>query len=183
MKITQISLNNAFVIKPEKFTDERGFFTRIFCEKELQEILDGKRIVQVNHSLTRRKGTLRGMHFQYPPKAEVKIVKCLRGCVFDVIVDLRWHSSSFLKWYGKVLSAENMKMMFVPECFAHGFQTLEEDCELLYFHTDFYSSKFEGAIRYNDPIVGIQWPLDIAEISERDKNHPLLPKNYQGIQI
>ena len=183
MKIKQTPLQNAFVIEPEPFRDDRGLFARVFCQQELQHILHNKNIVQINHSLTRQKGAIRGMHFQYPPKEEIKMVKCLRGLVFDVIIDLRKGSPTFLKWYGEVLSAENMKMMYIPEGFAHGFQTLEENCELLYLHTEFYSPEHESGVRYNDPKVGIKWPLEATDISERDKNHPLLAEDFSGIEI
>ena len=183
MQVIQTSLNNAFVIKPEAFNDKRGIFTRIFCEKELQKILDGKKIVQINHSLTKRKGTLRGMHFQHPPKAEIKLVRCLRGRVFDVLVDLRKYSTTFLKWYGTILSRENMKMINIPVGFAHGFQTLEQNCEMLYLHTEFYSPLHEGGIRYDDLAIGIKWPLEITEVSEKDRNYPLLTPEFSGIVV
>ena len=158
----------AFVIEPEPFTDDRGIFARVFCQHELQNILHGKNIEQINHSLSRQKGAFRGMHFQYPSMAEIKMVKCLRGCVFDVMIDLRQGSSTFLKWHGEILSAENMKMLYIPEGFAHGFQTLEENCEIIYLHTDFYSPEHEGSVRYDDPKIGIKWPLGITDVSERD---------------
>ena len=183
MKIKQTSLQDAFVIEPEPFTDDRGIFARVFCQHELQNILHDKNIVQINHSLTRQKGALRGMHFQYPPKSEIKMVKCLRGSVFDVMIDLRRDSSTLLKWHGEVLSSKNMKMMYIPEGFAHGFQTLEENCELLYLHTEFYSPEHEGAVRYNDPKVGIKWPLEVRDISERDRTYPLLDGDFEGIVL
>ena len=121
------------------------------------------------------------MHFQYPPKAEVKLVRCLRGSIFDVIVDLRRDSKTFLQWYGKKLSGENMMMLYVPEGCAHGFQTLEDNCEMLYLHTEFYSPSHEGGLRYNDPKIGIQWPLEVTEISRRDESYPLLPPDFAGV--
>jgi len=181
MRTNKLPLEGAFVIEPEPFADDRGVFARVFCKQELQNILNGKNIVQINHSLTKQKGAIRGMHFQRPPKAEIKMVKCLRGSVFDVMIDLRQGSSTFLKWHGEVLSAENMKMMYVPEGFAHGFQTLEENSELLYFHTEFYSPEHEGRVRYNDPMINISWPLEITDVSERDQNHQLLSRDFKGI--
>jgi dTDP-4-dehydrorhamnose 3,5-epimerase len=174
IKIKQTPLQDAFVIEPESFTDDRGIFARVFCKKELQSILYGKNIVQVNHSMTRQKGAIRGVHFQRPPKAEIKIVKCLRGSVFDVIIDLRKLSSTFGKWHGEILSSENMKMMHIPEGFAHGFQTLEQNAELLYLHTEFYSSEYEGGVKFDDPELAIDWPLPTAVISERDLSLPLV---------
>ena len=178
MRINKLVLEGAFVIEPEPSTDDRGLFARIFCKEELQSILHGKSIVQVNHSMTRHKGAIRGMHFQRPPTAEIKMVKCLRGSVFDVMIDLRSDSSTFLNWHGEKLSAENMKMMYIPEGFAHGFQTLEQNSELLYLHTEFYSPEHEGGVRYNDPKIGIKWPLEATDISERDRNHPLLAEDF-----
>ena len=183
MKIIKLSLKNAYVLEPEPFSDHRGKFVRIYCYKELQHIGHSKPIVQINHSLSRQKGAIRGMHFQYPPKAEIKMVKCLRGSVFDVLIDLRRDSSTFLKWHGEVLSAENMKVMYIPEGFAHGFQTLEENCELLYLHTEVYSHEHEGGVRYNDPAINISWPLEVADISERDQAHSLLSHNFEGVVL
>ena len=183
MKIKQTPLQNAFVIEPEPFRDDRGLFARVFCRQELRNILHNKNIVQINHSLTRQKGALRGMHFQYPPKSEIKMVKCLRGSVFDVMIDLRQDSSTFLKWHGEVISEENLKMMYIPEGFAHGFQTLEENCELIYLHTEFYSHEHEGGVRHDDPKVGISWPLEATDVSERDKNHPLLSNVFAGLDF
>ena len=183
MKIKQTPLQNAFVIEPEPFTDDRGLFARVFCKQELQSILHGKNIVQVNHSMTRQKGAIRGMHFQRPPMAEIKMVKCLSGSVFDVMIDLRSDSSTFLNWYGEKLSAENMKMMYIPEGFAHGFQTLEENSELLYLHTEFYCPEHEGGVRYNDPLINISWPIEVADISKKDKNYSLLSKDFEGLLL
>ena len=182
MKIKQTPLQDAFIIEPEPLFDNRGMFSRVFCQHELQNILRGKNVVQINHSLTRQKGAIRGMHFQHSPKAEIKMVKYLRGSVFDVIIDLRRNSPTLLQWHGETLTAENMKMMYIPEGFAHGFQTLEENCELLYFHTEFYSPEYEGGVRYNDPKIGINWPLEVTELSVKDKKYPLLTQDFRGIQ-
>jgi dTDP-4-dehydrorhamnose 3,5-epimerase len=174
MKIKPAPLQDAFIIEPEPFKDDRGLFARVFCQNELEDILNGKSIVQINHSMTRQKGAIRGMHFQRPPKAEIKMVKCLHGSVFDVMIDVRQGSSTFLKWSGEILSAEG---------FAHGFQTVEEDCELLYFHTEFYSPEHEGGVRYNEPLLNISWPLEVTDISTRDQSHPLLSKDFEGIVL
>jgi len=183
MKFHRTPLKNAYIIEPEPFADHRGKFSRIFCQNELKQIGLEKQIVQVNHSLTVQKGAIRGMHCQRPPKAEIKMVRCISGAVFDVIADLRKGSETFLKWHGEVLSSENMKMMYVPEGFAHGFQTLEENSELLYFHTEFYSPEHEGGIRYNDPAINISWHLEVKDVSERDQNHPLLSQDVKGIVL
>jgi dTDP-4-dehydrorhamnose 3,5-epimerase len=181
MKLIESSLKDAYIIEPEPCQDHRGMFTRIFCEKELQKIGHEKRIVQINHSLTRRKGALRGIHYQRPPKGETKIITCLRGSVFDVMVDLREGSSTLFKWQGEILSEKNQKIIYVPEGFAHGFQTMEEECELLYLHTEFYSPEFEGGVRWDDPVVKVAWPLPIKEISERDRSFPLLSSDFKGL--
>lgn len=183
MKILPNPLRDAFVIEAEPHVDDRGKFVRLFCQEELKEICHDKNIVQINHSLSRKKGAIRGMHFQYPPRAEVKIVRCISGSVFDVIVDLRHNSATFLQWYGEVLSNENQKMMYIPEGFAHGFQTLEENVELLYLHTEFYSPEHEGGVRYDDPKINISWPLEITDISKKDELHSLLAEDYKGIYL
>jgi dTDP-4-dehydrorhamnose 3,5-epimerase len=183
MKIFRTPLQDAFVLEPEPFVDDRGKFSRIFCQQELRQIGHEKPIVQVNHSITRRKGAVRGMHFQFPPKAEIKIVKCLRGSVFDVIIDLRRDSPTFLQWYGEILSAENLKMIYIPEGFAHGFQTLEDNSELLYLHTEFYSPEYEEGVRYDDPRINISWMVEVTDISSRDQSHPLLSGDFEGITL
>jgi dTDP-4-dehydrorhamnose 3,5-epimerase len=183
MIFIETSLKNAYVIELEPFEDERGIFSRLFCKQEFKRIGHLKDIVQINHSLTTHAGALRGMHFQRPPHAEIKIIRCIRGKVFDVIIDVRKGSSTFLHWYGETLTPANKRMMYVPEGFAHGFQTLEPDSELLYFHTEYYHPEFEGGIRFDDPKVGIRWPLKITEISERDQNHPLINKSFDGLKM
>jgi dTDP-4-dehydrorhamnose 3,5-epimerase len=183
MKISPTKLADAFVIETEVFRDKRGNFARLFCKEELMDIYKNRSIVQINYSLTREKGALRGMHFQNPPNSGAKMVRCIKGSVFDVIIDLRANSRSFLKWHGEVLSADNMKMLYIPEGFAHGFQTLETNCEMLYLHSEFYSPSHEGGVHYNDPAVNVQWPLEVTEISEKDCNYPLIISNYSGIDI
>lgn len=183
MKFNQIALQDALIIESEPYKDYRGAFSRLFCARELEQIGHRKSIVQINHSLTRKTGTVRGMHFQYPPFAEIKIVKCLGGSVFDVVIDLRRHSPTFLKWHGEILSADNMKMMYVPEGFAHGFQTLEDYSELLYLHTEFYSPEHEDALRFDDPVIGIKWPVQITETSKRDRDHLYLDDSFEGVDL
>lgn len=181
MKFIKTKLKDLYIIEPEPFEDDRGRFYRMLCKNELKQIGHTKEIVQINHSLTTQKGVIRGMHFQYPPKAEIKLVKCINGKVFDVAIDLRKNSPTFLQWHGEIISAKNLKIMYIPEGFAHGFQTLEENSELLYFHTEFYSSEHEGGVRYDDPLIDIEWPLEVSDLSERDKNHKLLNENFEGI--
>jgi len=155
--------------------DERGYLERLFCEQDLAAFLPpGKRIVQINRTLTRTPGTVRGMHFQRPPHAEVKIVTCLRGAIFDVAVDLRSDSPTRLEWHGIILSADCHDALVIPEGFAHGFQTLAADTELLYFHTAAWAAEAEAALNPLDPVLGIRWPRPIADLSERDRGHPFL---------
>ena len=183
MKIIALPFKGAYIITTTPFKDLRGQFTRIFCKRDFRDIKHNMDIAQINHSITFSKGAVRGMHFQYPPKAEAKIIKCLRGSVFDVIIDLRYNLSTFLKWHGEILSAKNMKMVFMPEGFAHGFQVLEEDSELLYLHTEFYNPEYEGGIRFDDPRINISWPLKVGEISRKDRSYPLLDNQFSGIRF
>jgi dTDP-4-dehydrorhamnose 3,5-epimerase len=171
------------VIRRRPYEDARGSFARLFCAEEFREIGLSKPIAQVNHSVTRQKGALRGLHFQHAPHAETKIVSCLKGKVFDVAVDLRPDSPTFLHWHGEVVSAGNRQALFIPEGFAHGFQTLEEDSELLYFHTDYYVPAAEGALNVADPRLGIAWPLPITELSERDRAHPFIGPEFAGVSL
>lgn len=163
--------------------DSRGYLERMFCTEELQSLLSGKQIVQINHTLTANRGTVRGMHFQHPPRAETKFVSCLRGEVFDVAVDLRQNSPTFLRWHAEVLSADNHKTLVIPEGCAHGFQTLTDDCEMLYFHTASYHAEAEGGLSPTDPRLDIRWPLPVNALSPRDAGHPLLNDDFAGIAI
>lgn len=181
MKFVPLPLQGAYCIELSPHRDERGEFTRLFCARELEEIGHTKKIVQINHSMNRTKGTIRGLHFQFPPSPEIKIVTCMSGRVFDVIVDIRKNSPTFLSWYGQELSQATRRMLYIPAGFAHGFQTLEESTELLYLHTEFFSSSNEGGLRYDDERVGIQWPLEATEVSARDRSLHKLTEEFKGI--
>ena len=181
MKFTSTILAGAFVVEMEPREDERGWFARSFCKNEFEQIGHTQEWVQMNHSVSNEKGTLRGLHFQLPPYRETKMVRCIRGVVLDVIVDLRRDSPSFLSYFAQELSAENRKMLYIPEGFAHGFQTLTDNAELIYLHTEFYRPNAEGGLRYDDPALGIHWPLTVAIVSERDSKHPFIDKNFKGI--
>lgn len=183
MKFIETPLKGAYVIELAPFVDHRGVFARIFCKKEFLSINHTKDIVQINYSLSRMKGSVRGMHYQLPPMAEIKAIRCIRGSVFDVIVDVRKGSPTFLKWFGVVLSDKNMKMTYVPEGFAHGVQALEDNSELMYFSTQYYSRENEREINPADPSVNIKWPLAITDISEKDKNWPHIDAKFKGIDI
>jgi len=181
MTFTPTPLPGSYVIEPSPFKDERGWFARVYCKKEFAAIGHNKEWVQLNHSVTYAKGALRGMHYQLPPFKEIKMVRCIAGAVFDVIVDIRKGSPGFLQWYGVELSAQNRKMLYIPEGFAHGFQALTENCELLYHHSEYYTPAAEAGIRYNDPLLNIRWPLPVTDISVRDTQHPLLDNQFNGI--
>lgn len=181
MKFIKTKIEDLFITKPDLFEDERGQFYRVFCKKDFKEINLEKDIVQINFSLSKHKGTIRGLHYQCPPKMELKMVKCIKGSVFDIALDLRKNSKTFLKWHGEILSSDNIKMFYIPEGFAHGFQTLEDDSELLYFHTEYYSPEYEAGLRYDDPVYNIKWPLEPTQISKRDNSFDYINKDFEGI--
>lgn len=184
MRFDETPLIGSYIVYLEPFSDNRGWFTRTFCKKEFEQIGHTQEWVQHNHSFTRMKGAIRGMHFQYPPHSEIKMVRCISGTIFDVIVDIRKGSPSFLHWFGVELSAENKKMLYIPKGFAHGFQTLTDNCEILYHHTDFYEKDFEGALNFNDPTLDIKWKLDPTDVSTRDKSHLYLNNtSFEGINL
>ena len=170
MIFQETALAGAYLIDLEKRGDERGFFARVFCEKEFSAHGLVTRFVQVNNSLSADRGTLRGMHYQLAPNAETKLVRCIRGALWDVILDLRPGSPSFGKSVGVELSAENRRMIYVPKGFAHGFVTLQTDTEAFYFADEFYAPDCERGVRWNDPRFGIEWPIEPAVISDKDRN-------------
>ena len=181
MTFSQTPLEGSYVIKLSPRGDERGWFARTYCENEFREIGHDAHWVQMNHSYTAKKGTVRGMHFQVPPYKEIKMVRCVRGKVYDVIVDIRKDSRTFLQWFGVELSPAEMNMIYIPQGFAHGFQTLEDDSELIYQHSAFYTPGAEDGIMYNDPAVDIKWPLEVTSVSERDTSHPIVTEKFKGI--
>lgn len=181
--IHKTKLNGGFILERLPHLDTRGFFERMFCQNDLDVVLNGKKIVQINHTLTSLKGSLRGMHFQHSPHAETKIVSCLKGEIFDVMIDLRKGSETFLHWHGEILSEKNFKSAFIPEGFAHGFQTLSNDCELLYFHTSAYNPESEDGVNPFDSRVKINWPLKPTNISDKDLNRTHLTEEFQGILV
>ncbi len=183
MNFNSLPLQDAYIIEPNPYEDHRGKFSRLFCQEELKKINHIKPIAQINYSINKQKGTVRGMHYQKPPKAEIKMVQCLKGEVFDVIVDLRKESPTFLKWHGEILSPKNAKIMYIPEGFAHGFQVLESDSVLLYFHTEFYSPLHEAGIKYNDPKININWLLEPVNISKKDQCYQLITSEFKGVVI
>jgi dTDP-4-dehydrorhamnose 3,5-epimerase len=171
------------LIKRKPFGDERGFLQRLFCQESLDRLLGGKTIQQINHTLTRKSGAVRGMHFQHQPHAEIKIVTCLKGKVWDVAVDLRKGSPTFLQYHAVTLSEDVPQSYLIPEGFAHGFQALTPDCELIYFHSADFNAAAEGGLNALDPRLGIQWPFAISERSKRDEQHTILTANFVGIEV
>lgn len=181
MNILPTALVDLKVVETTPHIDLRGAFARFYCEEEVADLVGARRIVQINHSRTASVGAVRGLHFQYPPYAEMKLVRCLKGRVWDVAVDLRLKSPTFLRWHAEELTPTNTRMMVIPEGFAHGFQVLEADSELLYLHTAFYNPAAEGGLRHDDLKLGITWPLAVADVSPRDASHPYLETDFQGI--
>jgi dTDP-4-dehydrorhamnose 3,5-epimerase len=172
MIFSETKLKGAYTLELKKIEDERGFFARSWCQKEMEEHGLTAQVVQTNVSFNPEKGTLRGMHYQVAPYEESKLVRCTRGAIFDVIIDLRPDSPTYKQWYGAELTADNYKMMFVPEGFAHGYLTLEDNSEVTYQVSQFYAPGAEQGIRWDDPAFSIEWPITPQLISEKDKAHP-----------
>jgi dTDP-4-dehydrorhamnose 3,5-epimerase len=183
MQSNSLPIQGAFEILISPISDVRGSFVRLFDESEARVVGLTKRLVQVNHSMNKKKFTIRGMHFQKKPFSEIKIIYCLKGRVFDVMVDLRKGSTSFLHWHAIELAPEKSNMIIIPEGCAHGFQTLEDDTELLYFHSEAYRPEAEGAIKYDEQMVGVQWPSPPEIISEKDKSYPYLKPGFSGFEF
>jgi dTDP-4-dehydrorhamnose 3,5-epimerase len=183
MIFNETLIPGAYTIDVGPFVDDRGWFARVYCKNEFEKINHNEEWVQMNHSFTKEVGSLRGMHFQYPPYAETKMVRCIAGKVYDVIVDLRENSPAFLKWTGVELSAENKRTIFIPKGVAHGFQVLSENSELLYSHSAMYVKESEGAVFYNDPLINIKWPLPVTNVSDKDRGYGMLNKEFKGIKI
>jgi len=183
MKFNETKIKGLYVAELEPFSDDRGFFTRAYCKKELEKINIEKEIKQINHSSTLIVGSIRGMHYQNPPYAEIKMVRCIAGEVFDVVVDLRKGSDTFLQWHGEYLNSKNFRMMVIPEGFAHGFQVIKPNSELLYFHTESYTQKSESGVLFNDEKIGIEWPLQVTDLSDRDLKHKLITREFKGLNV
>ena len=181
MKFIPTALEGAYIIELSPFQDERGLFARTYCKNEFRSIGHEKDFVQINHSRTNPQWAIRGMHFQVPPSSEIKLIRCIRGSIYDVIVDLRKGSPSYLQHIGVELSEENMKMIYVPEGFAHGFQTLTERVEMIYHHTEFYTPEHERGLKYDDPTLNITWKMPPSLVSGRDQQHPMIDEQFEGI--
>ena len=172
MIFTETALKGAFIIEPEQLSDERGFFARSWCQREFEARRLSTRMVQGNTSFNRMKGTLRGMHYQRAPHGEAKLVRCTRGSIYDVIIDVRPESDTYMKWISMVISEEDHRMVYVPEHCAHGFLTLENDTEIFSMVSEFYAPQAEGGVRWNDPLFKITWPVEVSVISDKDKAWP-----------
>lgn len=172
MIFTKTDLAGAWLIEPEPARDTRGWFARTFCEREFGAHGLETRFPQHSTSQNVQRGTLRGMHFQRPPHAEVKLVRCLKGAIWDVIIDLNPESPTYRRWQGFDLSAENMCQLYIPKGFAHGFQTLQDDCQIGYLISEFYASDAATGVRWDDPAFAIEWPLPVSEMSDKDKAWP-----------
>ncbi|MGZ8271553.1 MAG: dTDP-4-dehydrorhamnose 3,5-epimerase [Methylophilus sp.] len=177
------SLSGLKIIQRKPIQDTRGFLSRLYCAELFKSFGMNKTIQQINHTLTHQKGTVRGFHFQYPPYAEMKLVSCIKGEILDIAVDIRKDSPTYLKWHGEILSEHNQRSLLIPEGFAHGFQTLIDDCELIYLHTAPYVKEAEGALNVLDKAINVQWPLKISDLSDRDQSHPMLKQNFQGLTV
>jgi len=179
MIFRETPLNGLYIIELKPFTDNRGLFARTFCKNEFREIGHEEEFVQFNHSRTNKTGTIRGMHYQLPPYSEIKLIRCIRGKAFDVVTDIRKDSQTFLQHFAIEISEQNMLSVYIPRGFAHGFQTLEDNTELIYHHTAYYAPGFEAGIRYNDPAMNINWPLPVSVITEKDRNYPLIDNQFR----
>lgn len=181
--VTDLPLAGLKLIERQRLDDSRGFLSRIFCAEELAAAGWHKPIAQINHTFTKKTGTIRGMHFQRPPHAEMKLVSCIRGEVWDVAVDVRTGSNTFLQWHAERLSAGNGRALLIPEGFVHGFQALTDDAELLYCHSAVYTATAEAGLNAKDPMLAITWPREITELSPRDAQHPLLNEHFIGVEL
>ena len=178
MIFTETPLKGAYIIEPERIEDERGFFARSWCVEEFKEHGLNPNLVQCNISFNKKKGTLRGMHYQAAPHEEAKLVRCTKGALYDTIIDLRGDSPTFKHWFGVELTAENRKALYIPEGFAHGFQTLEYDTEVLYQMSEFYHPECARGVRYDDPALKVTWPVEVVTISEKDARYPDFDKEH-----
>lgn len=181
--VTDLPLAGLKRIERQRLGDARGFLSRLFCAEELGPAGWTEPIAQINHTYTAKRGTVRGMHFQHPPHADMKLVSCIRGEVWDVAVDIRAGSKTFLRWHAEKLSADEGRAQLIPQGFAHGFQALSDDAELLYCHSSAYNAAAEGGLNPKDPMLAISWPQQIGEMSLRDSQHPLLNANFAGVAL
>lgn len=183
MELRTTPIDGLSLAQTKPHCDQRGSFTRLFCSEQLSMLIGNRTIVQMNHSRTNTLGSIRGLHFQRPPHAEMKLVRCIRGRVWDVAVDIRHDSRTFLHWHAQELTPDNGIMMVIPEGFAHGFQVLKPESELLYLHTAPYHPDAEGGLRFNDPKLSISWPIGFTDLSIRDQNHVFITDDFKGLSV
>lgn len=181
--IAREPINGLKVISPTPIFDDRGLFQRLLCINEFSEFGFNEPIVNINHSTTKNKGTIRGLHFQHEPSAEIKIIKCIKGSIYDVVIDIRKNSSTFLQSFTIELNTTNNFMLLIPKGFAHGFQSLENDSEIIYFVTNYYSKEFEDSLNPFDPELKIEWPLKCTNISKKDNDAKFINKEFSGVEI
>jgi dTDP-4-dehydrorhamnose 3,5-epimerase len=183
LNVSNTPLNGLTLVQRHQVGDHRGYLQRLFCAEFLKQAGWHAPIMQINHTFTCLSGTVRGLHFQYAPYTEMKLVTCLKGAVWDLAVDLRHGSPTFLHWHAEKLSADNQRSLMIPEGFAHGFQTLSDDVEMLYFHSQSYMPAMEGGVHPQDPRLAINWPLPIKKLSDRDASHKLIDNNFEGVVL
>lgn len=183
LSIQDTPLGGLKTVERVRLGDDRGFLSRLFCSEELVTVGWHETIAQINHTCTKRAGTVRGLHYQLPPQAETKLVSCLRGAVWDLALDLRCGSPTFLQWHAELLSAENGCALLIPQGFAHGFQTLSDDVDMLYLHSRAYSAALERGVNPMDPTLGIRWPRTVSSMSSRDAGHPMLLPDFEGVSL
>lgn len=181
--VTNLALVGLKLIERQHLSDNRGFLSRLFCGDELAKAGWHKPIAQINHTFTAKRGSVRGMHYQQPPHSEMKLITCIQGEVWDVAVDLRANSPTFMHWHGEILSLKNKRAMLIPEGFSHGFQTLSDDVQLLYCHSVAYNPEAEVALNVQDPCLAIKWPIEITEISIRDAKVPMIDSKFEGVTL
>ena len=181
MKLERTPIDGVWLVEPASRADERGSLTRVFCQEAFAPVRAGLSFVQVNHTVTRRRGTVRGLHWQRAPKAEAKLIRCIHGAVYDIAVDLRPESPTFRHWQAVELSAANGRQVFIPEGCAHGFQALTDDAQLLYQHTAPHAPDCEAGLRHDDPSLAIAWPLPVTLVSGRDLAHPMLHQLQEAV--
>ena len=181
--VSSLPLDGLKLLRRQRLNDSRGYLERLFCAEELAVAGWSKHVTQINRTLTVKCGAVRGMHYQKPPSAEMKLVTCICGEIWDVAIDLRADSATFLQWHAEILSADNNCTLLIPEGFAHGFQTLSANVELLYFHTSSHVPSAEACLNALDSSFAIDWPLEITEISQKDAMHPFIDSNFEGVRL
>ena len=184
LKVTKLKLEGTYIVESNPFSDNRGVFSRYFCKNELKDIMQNREILNINYSKNYKKGAIRGLHYQKPPFAETKMPRCIRGKILDIFVDVRENSKTFLQWDSVILSEENQKMLFLPEGFAHGIQSLEDNSQILYLSTEYFYSEHEEALNIKDPRLNIKLPIPVTDISEKDSNHSFIDSTkFKGVKI